>query len=119
MLKVAGDPVPYSGISGINVTSKKCLPERWQGGVLAFGVNVLGMFQSVVRYLLLPLAALGLYVAARTDWRVTVLMLSTVVYYLGPGTTGHTEIRYVLPMHGLIIVFAAVGVDYLIRLMRG
>ncbi len=59
MLKVAGDPVPYTGISGINVTSKKCLPPHWQGGVLAFGVNVLGMIQSVARYLFLPFAAFG------------------------------------------------------------
>ena len=29
----------------------------WQGGVIAFGVNVLGMIQSVARYLFLPLAA--------------------------------------------------------------
>src|SRR5690242_12309851 len=31
MLKVAGDPLPYYGSSGINVTSRKCLPENWQG----------------------------------------------------------------------------------------
>jgi hypothetical protein len=117
MLKVAGDPVPYTGISGINVTSQKCLPERWQGGVLAFGVKVLGMIQSVLRYLFLPLAAVGLYVGARFDWRVTFLMLATILYYLVPGTAAHTEIRYVLPMHGLLIVFASVGVDYLIRLI--
>jgi 4-amino-4-deoxy-L-arabinose transferase-like glycosyltransferase len=116
MLKVAGDPVPYTGVSGINVTSAKCLPERWQHGVLALGVNVLGMIQSVVRYLFLPLAAFGLYVAARIDWRVTFLMLATILYYLVPGTSAHTEIRYVLPMHGLLIVFASVGADYLIRL---
>lgn len=119
MLKVAGDPVPYTGVSGINVTSAKCLPERWQHGVLAFGVNVLGMVQSVVRYLFLPFTVLGLYVAARTDWRMTFLMLATILYYLGPGTSAHTEIRYVLPMHGLLIVFASVGIDYLIRLIRG
>jgi 4-amino-4-deoxy-L-arabinose transferase-like glycosyltransferase len=119
MLKVAGDPVPYTGVSGINVTSQKCLPERWQGGVLALGVNVLGMIQSVMRYLFLPLTALGLYVAARIDWRVTFLMLATILYYLVPGTAAHTEIRYVLPMHGLLIVFAALGIDYLIRLIRG
>ena len=35
MLKVAGDPVPYCGISGINVTSRKCLPPHWQGGVMS------------------------------------------------------------------------------------
>jgi 4-amino-4-deoxy-L-arabinose transferase-like glycosyltransferase len=119
MLKVAGKPVPYTGVSGINVTSAKCLPERWQSSALALGVNVLGMIQSVVRYLFLPLAALGIYAGMRSDWRMSWLMLATVLYYLGPGTTAHTEIRYVLPMHGLLIVFAAVGIDYLIRLVRG
>jgi 4-amino-4-deoxy-L-arabinose transferase-like glycosyltransferase len=119
MLKVAGDPVPYTGVSGINVTSAKCLPERWQGGVLAFGVNVLGMIQSVVRYLFLPLAAFGIYAGMRSNWRMSWLMLATVLYYLVPGTSAHTEIRYVLPMHGLLIVFASMGLDYLVRLMRG
>ena len=106
MLKVAGDPVPYCGTSGVNVTSKKCLSSQWQGGILAAAVNLLGMIQSVVRYLFLPLAALGIYVAARWDWRLTCLLLVTVLYYLVPGTAAHTEIRYVLPMHGLLIVFA-------------
>ena len=119
MLKVAGDPVPYTGISGINVTSKKCLPERWQGGVMALGVNVLGMIQSVVRYLILPLAVFGIYAGFRQDWRLSCLMLVTVLYYLVPGTAAHTEIRYVLPMHGLLIVFASVSIDYLIRIIRG
>jgi hypothetical protein len=107
MLKVAGDPVPYCGTSGINVTSRKCLPPQWRGGVLAFGVNVLGMIQSVARYLLLPLVAFGIYVAARRDLRLTCLLLVTVLYYLIPGSAAHTEIRYVLPMHALLIVFAA------------
>jgi 4-amino-4-deoxy-L-arabinose transferase-like glycosyltransferase len=119
MLKVAGDPVPYTGVSGINVTSRKCLPDHLQHGVLAFAVNALGMIQSVVRYLFLPLTAFGIFAGFREDWRLTCLMLVTVLYYLGPGTAAHTEIRYVLPMHGLLIVFAAVGVDYLIRLIRG
>ena len=106
MLKVAGDPVPYTGISGINVTSRKCLPAERQGGVLAFAVNALGMIQSVVRYLFLPLAALGMFVALRRDWRVSCILLVTILYYLVPGTAAHTEIRYVLPMHGLLTVFA-------------
>ena len=87
--------------------------------MLAFGVNTLGIVQSVVRYLFLPLAALGLYVGMRSNWRMSWLMLATVLYYLIPGTSAHTEIRYVLPMHGLLIVFASVGIDYLIRLARG
>ena len=119
MLKVAGDPVPYTGISGINVTSSKCLPEPWQRGVSAFGVNVLGMIQSVVRYLFLPLAAFGIYAGMRQDWRMSCLMLVTVLYYLVPGTAAHTEIRYVLPMHALLIVFASVGIVQLIRIIRG
>ena len=106
MLKVAGDPVPYTGISGINVTSRKCLPPERQGGVLAFAVNALGMIQSVVRYLFLPLAALGMFLALRRDWRVSCILLVTILYYLVPGTAAHTEIRYVLPMHGLLTVFA-------------
>ena len=119
MLKVAGDPVPYTGISGINVTSKKCLPEHWQGGLLAFGVNMLGMIQSVARYLFLPLTALGIYAAFRTDWRLSCLLLVTVLYYLVPGTVAHTEIRYVLPMHGILTAFASAGIVHLIRKIRG
>jgi 4-amino-4-deoxy-L-arabinose transferase-like glycosyltransferase len=115
MLKVAGQPVPYTGSSGINVTSKKCLPENRQGGVLAFFVNALGSIQSVVRYLFLPFAALGIYFGVRWDWRISLLMLATIIYYLVPGTAAHAEIRYVLPMHGLLIVFAAVGIAQLIR----
>lgn len=116
MLKVAGDPVPYCGISGINVTSQKCLTPAWQGGLLAFGVNALGMIQSVARYLFLPLAAFGIYVAVRKDMIATAVFLVTVLYYLVPGTAAHTEIRYVLPMHGMLTVFAAAAVDRLLSL---
>jgi hypothetical protein len=114
MLKVAGDPVPYTGTSGINVTAGKCLSPHWQGGVVAFGVNVLGMVQSVVRYLFLPLAAFGIYVATRRNWRISCLLLVTVLYYLVPGTSAHTEIRYVLPMHGLLIVFAGFAIEWVV-----
>jgi 4-amino-4-deoxy-L-arabinose transferase-like glycosyltransferase len=113
MLKVAGDPVPYTGTSGINVTSSKCLPSNRQGGVVALGVNVLGMVQSVVRYLFLPLAAFGIYVGVRRDWQISCLMLVTVLYYLVPGTSAHTEIRYVLPMQGVLIVFAGAAIEWI------
>lgn len=109
MLKVAGDPVPYTGTSGINVTSRKCLPPDRQGGVLALGVNALGMLQSVGRYLFLPLAVFGLWLGMRSDWRVCCILLVTILYYLVPGTAAHTEIRYVLPMHGLLMAFAGHG----------
>lgn len=106
MLKVAGEPVPHTGTSGINVTSAKCLPPPQPGGVLVFAVNVLGMIQSVVRYLFLPLAAFGLWRAMKFDWRLSCVLLVTILYYLVPGTAAHTEIRYVLPMHGLLTAFA-------------
>ena len=106
MLKVAGDPVPYTGTAGINVTSRKCLPPERQGGVPAFAVNVLGMIQSVARYLFLPFVVLGLVLAFRADWRVSGVLLVTIVYYLVAGTSGHTEVRYVTPMHGVLAVFA-------------
>ncbi|HEU4714694.1 MAG TPA: glycosyltransferase family 39 protein [Pyrinomonadaceae bacterium] len=118
MLKVAGDPVPYRGIAGFNVTSRKCLSPAWQGGVIAFGVNVLGSIQSVARYLFLPLAAFGIYVAARKHWIATVVFLATILYYLVPGTAAHTEIRYVLPMHALLTAFAGAAVDRVLQRLR-
>ena len=47
---------------------------------------------------------------------LTCLLLVTVLYYLVPGTAAHTEIRYVLPMHGLLFVFAGAGFELLRRL---
>jgi hypothetical protein len=116
MLKVAGEPLPYYGSSGINVTSRKCLPLDWQGGVLAALVNLLGMIQSVVRYLFLPLVVIGIWLAARKDFFTAALLLTTVLYYLVPGSAAHTEIRYVLPMHGLLPVFAGLSLCRLAEL---
>jgi hypothetical protein len=87
--------------------------------VVACGVNVLGMAQSVVRYLFLPLAGFGICLATRRNWRISCLLLVTVLYYLVPGTSAHTEIRYVLPMHGIFTVFAGVTISELIRVIRG
>src|SRR5437868_6220933 len=112
MLKVAGEPLPYYGSAGINVTSGKCLPSKWQGGIVALFVNVLGGIQSVVRYLFLPLVAFGLWLAVRRDFFTTALVLTTVLYYLVPGSAAHTEIRYVLPMHGLLPIFGGLSLCY-------
>ena len=106
LLKVAGDPKPYTGTAGINVTSAKCLPPERQGGVLAFAVNLLGSIQSLARYLFLPMVVLGLVLALRADWRLSCVLLVTILYYLVAGTSGHTEVRYVVSMHGLLAVFA-------------
>jgi Dolichyl-phosphate-mannose-protein mannosyltransferase len=112
-LKFAGAPVPHVGSAGFNVTSRKCLPPDRQGGVLGLSVNVLGMIQSVWRYLALPLMLFGLCLSFRKDWRTTGLLLATVTYYLATLAVGHSEIRYGLPMQGLLIVFASVAVCWL------
>ncbi len=54
-------------------------------------------------------ATRGLWNLRRGEKRliVTVVLLVTVLYYLVPGTAAHTEIRYVLPMHAMLTVFAA------------
>jgi 4-amino-4-deoxy-L-arabinose transferase-like glycosyltransferase len=109
VMKYAGAPSGIYGSAGINVTSKKCLPTQWQGGFMAVLVNGLGMLQSVLRYVLLPLMLVGLISAFRLDWRTTGLMSATVFYYWGVGSLMHTHIRYGLPMHALLTVFAGLA----------
>lgn len=113
MLKYAGEPIPYYGSAGINSTSRKSLPAAWQGGVTAFFVNVLGMLQSVFRYLALPLMLFGVWLALRKDWRLTCLLLATILYYLVVGSSLHMEIRYGLPMQALLLVFAGLAASRL------
>jgi len=121
--KLAGSPVSHVGTSGINVTSRKCLPENSQRGVLAIAVNGLGMLQSVLRYLMLPLIVAGAWFAFRQNRVASWLLLCTVAYYLATLAVGHSEIRYGLPMQAIFIVFAAVAVEAIInrlsRLRRG
>lgn len=109
VMKYAGEPNGIYGSAGINITSKKCLPPQWQGGVFALPITFLGMIQSVLRYILLPLMLLGLVLAWRSDWRISALILATVFYYLVVGSMMHTHIRYGLPMHALLTIFAGLG----------
>jgi hypothetical protein len=118
MLKYAGEPVPYMGTAGINVTSRKCLPLVWQGGILAFGVNLLGMSQSVLRYVLLPLMLFGIYLALRRDVRTSALILSFILYYLIVGSMLHTELRYGLPMQALLFVFAGLALLEIVKILK-
>jgi len=111
MLKYAGEPAPYMGTAGINVTGRKCLPQRWQGGILAAGVNLLGMLQSVLRYLLLPLMLAGAFLAFRREWRASVIILTIILYYWIVGSILHTELRYGLPMQALLFVFAGLAIE--------
>jgi 4-amino-4-deoxy-L-arabinose transferase-like glycosyltransferase len=119
VLKYAGTPSGYYGSSGINVTPQKCLPSTMQGGVLSLLVRILGMLQSVLRYVALPLMVVGIVLAFRRDPRLTLFMLSTIVYYLVAGSALHTEYRYGLPMQALLFVFAGVTLSELIGVVRG
>lgn len=111
VLKYAGEPVAPYGSAGINVTSRKCLPLALQGGVLALGVNLLGGIQSVLRYIALPLIAVGIWLGLRRDKRTTGIILTTVLYYWVVGSAIHTELRYGLPMHALLFIFAGLSVS--------
>lgn len=115
VMKYAGEPSGIYGSAGINVTSRKSLPPAWQRGAFALLVNALGMLQSVLRYVLLPLMLIGLVRAFRLGWRISALLTATVFYYLVAGSMMHTHIRYGLPMHALLTIFAGVAVCWLSR----
>lgn len=119
MLKYSGQPLPYYGSAGVNVTARKSLPDGWQGGVVGLGVNLLGMLQSVFRYVALPLIICGGWLALRRDGRTTWLLLTTVLYYLLAGSALHMEIRYGLPMQSVLLVLAAVAVSHLGEMIYG
>ncbi len=118
LLKLAGEPAPYQGSAGINVTSKKCLTPAWQGGVLALLVDGLGMVQSVIRYLILLLVLSGVLLGLRKNRLGSSLLLITVFYYLFTCSVGHTEMRYALPMYSVLFVFAGVGVAQAIEAIK-
>ena len=119
VLNYAGEPSPIYGSAGFNVTSRKCLPPRFQGGAVAIFVNVLGMIQSVLRFIALPLMLLGLYLALRRDARITSLILATVLYYLVVGSFMHSEIRYGLPMQAILIIFEGFAACRLVEIVKG
>ncbi|HVG34235.1 MAG TPA: glycosyltransferase family 39 protein [Pyrinomonadaceae bacterium] len=117
-LNYAGEPSTFYGFAGINVTSRKCLPQELRGGVLAFFVNILGMVQSVWRHVALLLIVGGVIVSLRTGWRTSTLLLTTALYYLIVGSFMHMEIRYGLPMQAVLIVFAALFASRIFELIR-
>lgn len=108
VLKYAGEPSGIYGSAGINVTSRKCLPPNSQGGVIGFLVNVLGGFQSVLRFIVLPLVIIGTVFAFKWNWRIWGLIIVSVVYYWVIGSLIHSHIRYGLPMHALFTILAGI-----------
>jgi hypothetical protein len=117
-LKYFGRPSPSVGTAGINVTGAKTLPPARQGGFVAAAVNILGMIQSVLRTIVLPLMLVGIVLAWRRNWRIAALILGTVIYYLFTLSIGHSELRYGLPMQALLLLFAAVSLSAAFKLAR-
>jgi hypothetical protein len=118
VLNYAGEPSPFYGSAGVNVTSEKCLPPAWQGGAPALMVNLLGMAQSVFRHVALPLMLCGVLLAFGRDRAPAGLILGSVLYYWIVGSALHTEIRYGLPMQALLLIFAAIPVCYLMDVVQ-
>jgi len=116
-LKLAGKPVPSLGSTGVNVTSEKALPLSLQKVPFSSMVNALGMVQSVLRYVLIPLLLIGIWLGFRQSVEISGVLITTVVYYLATLSVAHSEVRYALPMHGIFCVFAAIGISKL-RLPR-
>jgi hypothetical protein len=84
------------------------LPPPLQGGAIALIVTVLGDFQSVLRFIVLPLVIIGLVWAFKWNWRTSGLIMASVFYYWVIGSLIHTHIRYGLPMHALLTIFAGI-----------
>ncbi len=118
LLKYAGEPSGIYGTTGINITTLKGLPSSWRVIPLTVIVTALGYAQSVLRYIILPLMLLGIFLAARENRRMTLLIFATVFYYLVFGTFLHSEIRYSLPMQAVLFVFAGVAVYWIITKMK-
>jgi len=117
-LKLAGKPVPSMGTAGINVTPSKTLPTRLQTPPLSIAVTILGVVQSIQRYLMIPLVLVGIVIAFQRDFRISALLMSTILYYLATLSVAHSELRYGLPMQALLCVFAGVGIASLVGQWR-
>ena len=118
VLKYAGEPSGIYGSAGINVTSRKCLPPPLQRGAIAFIVTVLGDFQSVLRFIVLPLVIIGIVWAFKWNWRTSGLIMAGVFYYWVIGSLIHTHIRYGLPMHALLTIFAGITLSKIADFVR-
>jgi 4-amino-4-deoxy-L-arabinose transferase-like glycosyltransferase len=118
VLNYTGDPSSYYGYPGITVASWKCLPPEREGSALAYFVNFLGGLQKTWQHVALPLMLGGLLLALIRDWRMTGLLLTTVLYYLVVGSFMHMEIRYGLPMQALLIIFAALTITKVADVLR-
>lgn len=61
----------------------------------------------------LPLAALGLIILARTRrWTALALLLALPIYYMCTQSALWTEFRYILAMHYFILILAAAGLHW-------
>jgi hypothetical protein len=110
-LKFFGSTSPIYGSAGFNITPARCLPDSWKYFPLSTIVTLLGWCQSILRIVLLPFMMVGIAYAIWQKWRISLLILVTVFYYLSVGMFMHSEIRYSLPMQAVLFVFAGVAFE--------
>ena len=118
LVKYAGEDSGIYGSTGVNVTPEKTLAPEWRVVPLTTTVTLIGWLQSALRWILLPMMALGIYLSVRSDWRIAVLLLSIIGYYLIAGSFIHTEVRYSLPAQAVLIIFAGVTASWLLSKVR-
>jgi hypothetical protein len=118
LIKYAGDDSGIYGSTGVNITPSKNLPAKWRVFPLTAIVTAIGWAQSMLRFIILPMMLLGIWLAMRQNWRVSAVLLAPVLYYLVVGSFLHTEIRYSLPAQALLFVFAGVAADWLLSKFR-
>jgi hypothetical protein len=116
LLKLSGSSGPYSGFAGFNCTPAKCLPEGERTGFIAIGITVLGMAQSVYRHFALLFAVIGIIAGLWRNPGVSMLLLAPILYYLISTSAAHAEMRDVVPMHSVLIVFSGLG---FVRIVQG
>jgi hypothetical protein len=54
----------------------------------------------------------GIWLGFRQSVEMSGVLTATVIYYLATLSVAHSEVRYALPMHAILCVFAAIGVSY-------
>ena len=125
---VAADPgwfaasVAHRGISTLRMERVPVISpehdERETTNPALYAINVpLKFFQrAYITAVLLPLMLAGLGVlVARKRWRRLVILAIIPLYYMTVQALIHTEYRYVLASHHMLMIFAAVGISFVVE----
>jgi hypothetical protein len=79
---------------------------------------LIGWLQSALRWILLPIMIIGVYLSLRSNWRIALILLSVIAYYLVAGSFLHIEVRYSLPAQAILFIFAGFAASWLLSKVR-